>query len=85
MWLVVVINFVNFSFALFTPPLGDFHQPPAPPRNPSVVRSQPSPLVRACPARQRARPAALSRHHAPAQRACVEDENRRARSRVGTR
>jgi hypothetical protein len=23
--LVVVINFVNFSFALFTPPLGDFH------------------------------------------------------------
>jgi hypothetical protein len=22
--LVVVINFVNFSFALFTPPLGDF-------------------------------------------------------------
>jgi hypothetical protein len=23
-WLVVVINFVNFSFALFTPPLGDF-------------------------------------------------------------
>jgi hypothetical protein len=25
--LVVVINFVNFSFALFTPPLGDFHYP----------------------------------------------------------
>jgi hypothetical protein len=25
--LVVVINFVNFSFALFTPPLGDFHSP----------------------------------------------------------
>jgi hypothetical protein len=24
--LVVVINFVNFSFALFTPPLGDFQQ-----------------------------------------------------------
>jgi hypothetical protein len=24
--LVVVINFVNFSFALFTPPLGDFHK-----------------------------------------------------------
>jgi hypothetical protein len=23
--LVVVINFINFSFALFTPPLGDFH------------------------------------------------------------
>jgi hypothetical protein len=23
-WLVVVYNFVNFSFALFTPPLGDF-------------------------------------------------------------
>jgi hypothetical protein len=23
--LVVVISFVNFSFALFTPPLGDFH------------------------------------------------------------
>jgi hypothetical protein len=23
--LVVVINFVNFSFSLFTPPLGDFH------------------------------------------------------------
>jgi hypothetical protein len=23
--LVVVINFVNFSFALFTPPLSDFH------------------------------------------------------------
>jgi hypothetical protein len=23
-----VINFVNFSFALFTPPLGDFHLPP---------------------------------------------------------
>jgi hypothetical protein len=22
-----VINFVNFSFALFTPPLGDFHSP----------------------------------------------------------
>jgi hypothetical protein len=21
-----VINFVNFSFALFTPPLGDFHE-----------------------------------------------------------
>jgi hypothetical protein len=21
-----VINFVNFSFALFTPPLGDFHK-----------------------------------------------------------
>jgi hypothetical protein len=26
-WLVVVINFVNFSFALFTPPLGDFQIP----------------------------------------------------------
>jgi hypothetical protein len=25
--LVVVINFVNFSFALFTPPLGDFQVP----------------------------------------------------------
>jgi hypothetical protein len=25
--LVVVINFVNFSFALFTPPLGNFHLP----------------------------------------------------------
>jgi hypothetical protein len=25
--LVVVINFVNFSFALFTPPLGDFQLP----------------------------------------------------------
>jgi hypothetical protein len=24
--LVVVINFVNFSFALFTPPLGDFQK-----------------------------------------------------------
>jgi hypothetical protein len=26
--LVVVINFVNFSFALFTPPLGDFQKRP---------------------------------------------------------
>jgi hypothetical protein len=26
--LAVVINFVNFSFALFTPPLGDFHKAP---------------------------------------------------------
>jgi hypothetical protein len=25
--LVVVINFVNFSFALFTPPLGNFQVP----------------------------------------------------------
>jgi hypothetical protein len=25
--LVVVIVFENFSFALFTPPLGDFHKP----------------------------------------------------------
>jgi hypothetical protein len=25
--LVVVFIFVNFSFALFTPPLGDFHNP----------------------------------------------------------
>jgi hypothetical protein len=25
--LVVVIIFVNFSFALFTPPLGDYHRP----------------------------------------------------------
>jgi hypothetical protein len=25
--LVVVIIFENFSFALFTPPLGDYHQP----------------------------------------------------------
>jgi hypothetical protein len=30
--LVVVINFVNFSFALFTPPLGDYqHCLPADP------------------------------------------------------
>jgi hypothetical protein len=27
--LVVVIIFENFSFALFTPPLGDFHRPQA--------------------------------------------------------
>jgi hypothetical protein len=26
--LVVVFIFVNFSFALFTPPLGDYHRPP---------------------------------------------------------
>jgi hypothetical protein len=33
--LIVVINFVNFSFALFTPPpLGDFHQPVVPRRRP---------------------------------------------------
>jgi hypothetical protein len=25
--LVVVIKFINFRFALFTPPLGDFHNP----------------------------------------------------------
>jgi hypothetical protein len=25
--LVVVFIFVNFSFALFTPPLGDYHKP----------------------------------------------------------
>ena len=25
-WLVVVFIFVNFSFALFTPPLGDYHK-----------------------------------------------------------
>jgi hypothetical protein len=24
--LVVVLKFINFRFALFTPPLGDFHQ-----------------------------------------------------------
>jgi hypothetical protein len=28
--LVVVINFINFSFALFTPPLGDFQVGPCP-------------------------------------------------------
>jgi hypothetical protein len=28
--LVVVFIFVNFSFALFTPPLGDYHSPRAP-------------------------------------------------------
>jgi hypothetical protein len=27
--LVVVFIFVNFSFALFTPPLGDYHLPPS--------------------------------------------------------
>jgi hypothetical protein len=27
--LIVVINFINFSFALFTPPLGDFQTAPA--------------------------------------------------------
>jgi hypothetical protein len=27
--LVVVLKFINFRFALFTPPLGDFHLPPA--------------------------------------------------------
>jgi hypothetical protein len=25
--LVVVLKFINFRFALFTPPLGDFHSP----------------------------------------------------------
>jgi hypothetical protein len=30
--LVVVFIFVNFSFALFTPPLGDFHQQQRPPQ-----------------------------------------------------
>jgi hypothetical protein len=36
--LVVVINFVNFRFALFTPPLGDFQIPPttSTPTNPSI-------------------------------------------------
>jgi uncharacterized membrane protein YqaE (UPF0057 family) len=26
--LVVVLKFINFRFALFTPPLGDFHKSP---------------------------------------------------------
>jgi hypothetical protein len=36
-WLVVVLKFINFRFALFTPPLGDFHSSyPSAPRTPPV-------------------------------------------------
>jgi hypothetical protein len=46
-----VINFVNFSFALFTPPLGDYHPPSPSPRSTGRVRHLPSsPLdQRPCP------------------------------------
>jgi hypothetical protein len=64
--LVVVFIFVNFSFALFTPPLGDFHRvaarsarparPHASGRRCAVSTAEPSPNQRAA-----ARPASRAR------------------------
>jgi hypothetical protein len=81
--LVVVIIFENFSFALFTPPLGDFHKPPQ--RGPTTAPGLCAPSLSKQPAVGKANCRTRACNRPAVRRPLIFRQNRRSRRRTVTR